>query len=129
MTRAVLEGVCYSQKDCLDIIAGLGCGVETVRLSGGGAKSPLWKQLFADIFAKPVSVLESQEGSAYGAALLAMTGTGVFASVTEACQATVREVETVLPGVGSPFYQRAHTVFQAMYPALRDSFRSIDSLS
>ena len=129
MTRAVLEGVCYSQKDCLDIIAGLGCGVETVRLSGGGAKSPLWKQLFADIFAKPVSVLESQEGSAYGAALLAMTGTGVFASVNEACQATVREVETVLPGAGSPFYQRAHTVFQAMYPALRDSFRSIDSLS
>ncbi len=129
MTRAVLEGVCYSQKDCLDIIAGLGCGVETVRLSGGGAKSPLWKQLFADIFAKPVSVLESQEGSAYGAALLAMTGTGVFASVNEACQATVREVETVLPGAGSPFYQRAHTVFQAMYPALRDSFKSIDSLS
>lgn len=129
MTRAVLEGVCYSQKDCLDIIAGLGCGVETVRLSGGGAKSPLWKQLFADIFAKPVSVLESQEGSAYGAALLAMTGTGVFASVTEACQATVREVETVLPGADSPFYQRAHTVFQALYPALRDSFQSIDSLS
>jgi len=129
MTRSVLEGVCYSQKDCLDIIAGLGCGVDTVRLSGGGAKSAIWKQLFADVFAKPVAVLETQEGSAYGAALLALTGTGVFSSVIEACQATVREVETVQPGADSPFYQRAHKVYQAMYPALRECFQSIDRLS
>jgi len=129
MTRAVLEGVCYSQKDCLDIIAGLGCGVESVRLSGGGAKSALWKQLFADIFAKPVAVLESQEGSAYGAALLAMTGTGAFASVTEACQATIREVETIQPGPDSPFHQRAHCVYQTMYPALRGSFQAIEALT
>jgi xylulokinase len=128
MARAVLEGVCYSQKDCLDIIGGLGCGVEKVRLSGGGAKSAMWKQLFADVFAKPVVMLETQEGSAYGAALLAMTGTGAFSSVTEACQATVREVETVQPGADSAFYQRAHGVYQALYPALRDSFRSIDQL-
>jgi xylulokinase len=128
MARAVLEGVCYSQKDCLDIIEGLGCGVETVRLSGGGARSPLWKQLFADVFGKPVSILETQEGSAYGAALLAMTGTGVFASVGEACRATVREVETVRPAGDAAFYARAHKVFQDLYPALRESFRAIDSL-
>lgn len=128
MARAVLEGVCYSQKDCLDIIEGLGCGVETVRLSGGGARSPLWKQLFADVFGKPVAILETQEGSAYGAALLAMTGTGVFSSVGEACRATVREVETVRPGDGAAFYKKAHGVFQSLYPALRESFRAIDSL-
>lgn len=91
MARAVLEGVCYSQKDCLDIIRGLGCGVSSVRLSGGGAKSAMWKQLFADVFGTPVAVLESQEGSAYGAALLAMTGTGAFGSVVEACGATDRK--------------------------------------
>lgn len=129
MTRSVLEGVCYSQKDCLDIIASLGCGVERVRLSGGGAKSPFWKQLFADVFNKPVTVLETQEGSAYGAALLAMTGTGAFSNITEACQATVREVETVLPAVDANFYQRAHPIYQAMYPALKDSFQAIDKLS
>jgi xylulokinase len=129
MTRAVLEGVCYSQKDCLDIITGLGCGVESVRLSGGGAKSAMWKQLFADVFSKPVTVLETQEGSAYGAALLAMTGTGAFASVTEACRATVREVEKVQPATDTAFYQRGHAVFQSLYPALRESFRAIDSLS
>lgn len=128
MTRAVLEGVCYSQKDCLDIIRGLGCGVSSVRLSGGGAKSGMWKQLFADVFGTPVSVLETQEGSAYGAALLAMTGTGVFGSVVEACSATIREVENIPPGADSAFYQRAHGVYQALYPALRESFRAIDSL-
>ncbi len=128
LTRAVLEGVCYSQKDCLDIITGLGCGVESVRLSGGGAKSALWKQLFADVFGKPVAMLETQEGSAYGAALLAMTGTGAFANVTEACRATVREVETVRPGAESAHYQQAHGVYQGLYPALRESFRAIDSL-
>lgn len=129
MVRAVLEGVCYSQKDCLDIIAGLGCGVESVRLSGGGAKSAMWMQLFADVFAKPVVVLETQEGSAYGAALLAMTGTGAFSSVPEACRATVREVEFVRPATNSAFYQRGHTVFQSLYPALRETFRAIDHLS
>ena len=128
MARAVLEGVCYSQKDCLDIIRGLGCGVSSVRLSGGGAKSAMWKQLFADVFGTPVAVLESQEGSAYGAALLAMTGTGVFGSVVEACAATIREVENIPPGADSAFYQRAHGVYQALYPALRESFRAIDSL-
>lgn len=128
MARAVLEGVCYSQKDCLDIIRELGCGVKSVRLSGGGAKSAMWKQLFADVFGTPVAVLESQEGSAYGAALLAMTGTGAFGSVVEACAATVREVENIPPGADSAFYQRAHGVYQALYPALRESFRAIDGL-
>ena len=129
MARAVLEGVCYSQKDCLDIITSLGCGVENVRLSGGGAKSPMWTQLFADVFAKPVTILETQEGSAYGAALLAMTGTGAFASIPEACFATVREVQTVRPGADSAFYQRAHPVYQSLYPALRSTFQAIDTLS
>jgi len=128
LTRAVLEGVCYSQKDCLDIVAGLGCAVGSVRLSGGGAKSPFWKQLFANVFAAPISILETQEGSAYGAALLAMTGTGAFASVTEACRATVREVERVEPSGTAGFYQRAHRVYQGLYPALRESYRAIDTL-
>ena len=88
----------------------------------------MWKQLFADVFGTPVAVLESQEGSAYGAALLAMTGTGAFGSVVEACGATIREVENIPPGADSAFYQRAHGVYQALYPALHESFRAIDSL-
>ncbi|MBM3767801.1 MAG: xylulokinase [Acidobacteria bacterium] len=128
MSRAVLEGVCYSQKDCLDIVESLGCAVQSVRLSGGGAKSAFWKQRFADIFNKQVVILETQEGSAYGAALLAMVGTGAFASVPEACKATVREVETVRPSNDAAFYQKSHGIYQSLYPALRESFRAIEGL-
>ena len=74
LIRAILEGVCYSQKDGLEIINALGAQPQQVRLSGGGAKSPFWHQLFADIFAQNVATLETQEGSAYGAALLALGG-------------------------------------------------------
>ena len=81
LIRAVIEGVSYSQKDCLDIIEELGVEVNSVRASGGGARSPFWRRLLADIFGKRVVTLETQEGSAYGAALLALAGTGAYASV------------------------------------------------
>ena len=97
LIRAVLEGVSFSQKDCLDLIAGLGSPIASVRLSGGGARSAVWRQMLADVFNRRVVVLESQEGSAYGAALLAMTATGEFGSVTEACKAVIHEVESIEP--------------------------------
>jgi xylulokinase len=122
--RSVLEGVCYSQRDCLDIIAGLNVPITDVRLSGGGAKSPFWSQLFADILAKPISLLATQEGSAYGAALLAMTGSGHFASVPEACRATVREVARLTPQ-NQAFYTAQHARYQSLYPALAPFFRAL----
>jgi xylulokinase len=126
MIRAVLEGVAYSQKDCLDIIEGLGAELESVRLSGGGARSKFWRQMFADVFGKRVVTLETQEGSAYGAALLALVGTGAYGSVKEACAATVREVDVTLPQrEESEQYRRGHEVYQALYPALAPIYRRI----
>src|SRR5580658_10146696 len=78
LIRAVIEGVSYSQKDGLDIVEQLGVEVSSVRASGGGARSLFWRQILADVFGKRLARLETQEGSAYGAALLAMTGTGEF---------------------------------------------------
>ncbi|MFN9896872.1 MAG: FGGY-family carbohydrate kinase, partial [Acidobacteriota bacterium] len=124
LIRSVLEGVCYSQRDCLDIIASLNVPISSVRLSGGGARSPFWSQLFADILAQPVSLLETQEGSAYGAALLAMTGTAHFATVPEACRATVREVSRLTPS-SADFYRPRHARYQALYPALAPLFRAV----
>lgn len=124
LIRSVLEGVCYSQRDCLDIIAGLGVPLSSVRLSGGGAKSPFWTQLFADILGQPISLLASQEGSAYGAALLAMVGTGQFRDVPEACRATVREVSRVEPA-NLGFYRAQHARYQALYPALAPFYRAL----
>ena len=120
LIRALLEGVCFSQRDGLDVITALGVAVDSIRLSGGGARSAMWRQMFADIFNKPVVTLETQEGSAYGAALLAMTGTGVFSSVPEACKAVIREVESIRPRAAeAERYGRAHEIYQSLYPALR----------
>lgn len=120
LIRSVIEGVCYSQKDGLDIIEGMGVAVESVRLSGGGAKSLFWRQLMADILGKPVVTLATQEGSAYGAAVLALVGTGAYGTVEEACRAVIREVDRVEPRPAEvQAYADSHRVFQTLYPALK----------
>jgi xylulokinase len=125
MIRALLEGVAYSQKDCLEIIEGMGVAVDSVRLSGGGARSAFWRQMLADVFAKPVTTLESQEGSAYGAALLALAGE--YGSVVEMCRSVIREADRVRPQErSSSFYQRAHKTYQAIYPALRSVYQVLE---
>ena len=122
LIRSLIEGVSYSQKDCLEIVESLGVAVASVRASGGGAKSPFWRQVLADVFDKPVVTLASQEGSALGAALLAMVGTGEYASVPEVCSAVIREKNRVEPGPAVPVYTRGHAVYQSLYPALKTIF-------
>ncbi|MDP9169189.1 MAG: xylulokinase [Acidobacteriota bacterium] len=123
MIRALIEGVSYSQKDCLDIVESLGVAIESVRASGGGATSPFWRGILADVFNKPVVTLTSQEGSALGAALLAMVGTGEYADVPEVCGAVVREAARLEPRAENvPVYAKSYQVFQSLYPALKDLF-------
>ncbi|MDQ2844330.1 MAG: xylulokinase [Acidobacteriota bacterium] len=129
MVRAILEGVCYSLKDGLEIIAGLGARPAVARLSGGGAKSPLWHQLFSDIFDLRVTTLETQEGSAYGAALLAAIGTGEYRSAQEACRAAIHEVNTREPEPKSAeFYKNRYRIFRSLYPALKPAFSALATL-
>ncbi len=123
LIRAVIEGVSFSQKDCLDIIGELGVAITSVRASGGGARSPFWRQILADVFGKRVASLETQEGSAYGAALLAMVGTGEYASVPEVCRAVIQERESLEPRPAeAALYAQAHKTYRALYPALRRAF-------
>lgn len=120
LIRSVIEGVSYSQKDCLDVVEQLGVAVSSARASGGGARSLFWRQILADVFGKRVARLETQEGSAYGAALLAMVGTGEYGSVPQACAATIREADSVEPRAEqAALYARAHDVYRALYPALQ----------
>jgi xylulokinase len=121
LIRSIIEGVSYSQKDCLVLVEELGAEARSVRTSGGGAQSPFWRQILADILAKPVVTLASQEGSAYGAALLAMAGTGAYASVPEVCGAVIREVDTVEPQDDS--YGDRYQTYRDLYPALKALFR------
>lgn len=123
LVRAILEGVAFSLNDCLQIVESLGAEVAAVRASGGGAKSPLWRQILAGVFGRPVASLETQEGSAYGAALLAMVGTGAFDSVKEACSATIREVRRQEPDPDlAAVYRERHSVFGGLYPALKQLY-------
>lgn len=129
MVRSILEGVCYSLRDGLEIIASLGAHPALVRLSGGGARSPLWHQLFSDIFGTRVATLETQEGSAYGAALLAMVGTGEYSSAVELCRTVIKEVVVKEPQPQQvDFYSSRYRVFRSFYPALKPAFQAIGEL-
>src|SRR5579863_1913232 len=129
LIRSVIEGVSYSQKDCLDIIEALGVEMNSVRISGGGGKSPFWRQVLADVLDKPVVTLETQEGSAYGAALLAMVGTGAYPSVPDVCRAVIRETKLVAPRVDeAAFYRDAHGLYRSLYPALKPIYQKISRM-
>jgi xylulokinase len=120
LVRALLEGVSYSLKDCLSIIEAMGVQVSSVRLSGGGARSPFWRQMLADIFSVRVTTLANTEGSAYGAALLAQAGSGAYANVEEACAAAIKEADSLNPRHHeSTRYRRGYEVFSVLYPALK----------
>jgi xylulokinase len=120
MIRALIEGVSFSQLDCLRIIDELGGRIQSVRLSGGGARSPFWRQMLADVFDRRVATLETQEGSAFGVALLSMVGTGVYGSVSEVCGAVIRETESREPQPASvSSYAERYALFGALYPALQ----------
>jgi xylulokinase len=126
LIRAVIEGVSYSQKDCLDIVEGLGVEISSVRASGGGARSAFWCQVLADVFGKRVVRLATQEGSAYGAALLAMVGTGEFGSVAEASARTIREADSFEPrDAERAVYAKGHAIYRDLYPALRSVYSQI----
>jgi xylulokinase len=118
--RAILEGVAFSLKDSLTIFAEIGVPVENIRLGGGGARSPLWRQIQADVYAKPVSLLAAEEGCAYGAAVLAGVGAGIWPSVDEACARIVKIASVVEPNQqSSEKLQRQYQLYRAIYPALK----------
>jgi len=129
LIRALLEGVSFSQRDCLELIEEMGVEVNAVRLSGGGARSALWRRILADVLSKRVTTLATQEGSAYGAALLAMAGSGAFSSVEEACGAVIEETAVTDPVAhSSQLYDRQYQVYTRFYPALRGIYSLINGL-
>jgi xylulokinase len=103
----------------------LGIPIESVRASGGGARSEFWRQMLADILAKRIVSLASQEGSAYGAALLAIVGTGAYSTVPEICKAVIHEVASREPNQNeSSIYAAGHRVYQSLYPALKPFYHT-----
>jgi xylulokinase len=125
--RAILEGVAFSLRDTLTIFEEMSVPVETIRLGGGGARSPLWRQIQADVYGRTVEIVEAEEGGAYGAALLAGVGGGVWSSVDAACEEVVRVASSINANADSVALMNSqYTMFRALYPALRDIGKRAD---
>jgi xylulokinase len=124
-----MEGVVFSLRQSLDIVRELGVPVSEVRATGGGARSPLWLQLQADIYGLPVSRMAVDEGPAYGAALLAGVAAGAFPDLVRAC-AAVRVSGTFEPNQRqAEIYDQAYAVYRDLYPALREPMHRLSTLA
>jgi len=119
LTRAVMEGVAFSLRDSFAIFRSLEIPIATIRLGGGGSQSPLWRQIQADIYGREVAILEAEEGAAYGAAILAGVGAGVWSSVDAACSDVVRVAQHVAPQPAVVKQMNAsYAAYRRIYPAI-----------
>lgn len=126
MTLAVLEGVTFALRDCLEAARANGMHIARTKLCGGGAKSPLWRKIVANVLGMPVDIPQTEQGPAYGAAMLAMVGCGEYSTVQAAADAVVRVRETVQPDAAvSARYEERYAAFRALYPALKGVFPAL----
>lgn len=124
--RSIMEGVAYAMRDSLEIIREVGVPVRQIRASGGGSKSPLWRQIQADAFGEKVVTINAEEGPAYGVALLAAVGAGAYKNVEEACAATIRVVKDTPPRRDAMrYYDAAFRIYQRLYQQLKGEFKQI----
>lgn len=124
MTRAVLEGVAFGLRDGLDLMIAAGMPAPTqIRASGGGTASPLWRQILADVLDTEIATVDTTEGAAYGAGLLAAVGAGWFPSVEAGTDALVHATPVAIAGPDAATYAERHAVYRELYPALAPSFQ------
>ena len=129
MARAVMEGVAMSLRESLEIIKGLNVPVREMRLSGGGAKSNLWKQIFADVMDQSACTINAEQGPAYGVALLAAVGAGQYKSIEEACKATIEVVKKTPPKKPAVrTYNKMFPIYQSLYASLKPAFNALAEL-
>jgi xylulokinase len=129
MTRAVLEGVSFGIKDSFTLIQEAGLGtINQVRISGGGAKSPVWRQIMADVLGVELVTVNTTEGAAFGAALLAGVAAGMYEDVESACSETIKITGSTKPGKNAALYPPYYERYRALYPALAAEFQAIGEL-
>lgn len=128
MARAVIEGITFGLRDCLELLKNLGIKFNRVRISGGGAKSLLWRKIMADIFNLDIVTVNSTQGAAFGAALLAGIGTGIYKDTKEACMETIHETGITRPGKNTEIYQKYYTEYKTLYPVLKNNFKNLSNI-
>lgn len=129
MTRAVLEGVCYSLKDCLSVLDEMNVHPDDMKICGGGGKSKLWRKMLADVYGIPVTTIESDEGPALGVAIIAMVGAGLYPTVKEACDTIVKAKETVEPDKeNTARYAKFYDIYKGLYAHLKNDYKALAEL-
>ncbi len=126
MVLAVLEGVTFAIRDSFEVAKKLGVNITRSMICGGGSKSPLWRQMMADVLGIPLDIPKTEQGPGYGAALLAMVGAGLYSDVKSACDALVQVAETVAPNPEMVvLYQERYDKFRRIYPACKQLFKEL----
>jgi xylulokinase len=128
MIRAIMEGVAFSLRDCMELIINAGIAATEVRISGGGARSRLWRQIFADVLNTRLQTVTSTDGAPYGAALLAGVGSGIFPTIESACDRAVRQASRTNPGSNADAYGQLHEIYQKSYAQNRSLFKSLSDI-
>jgi xylulokinase len=126
MIRSVMEGVAFGMRDLLELLRALGVNPADAVISGGAANSPVWTQLLTDIMGIPLYTVNTTEGAAFGAAILAAVGSGAWPDVPTACAQMVRKVDQIDPNtVDAAEYERLYPTFQSLYSALAPTFTAL----
>lgn len=126
MTQAVLEGVAFAIRDSFEVAKSLGIRIERTKICGGGAKSPLWKKIFANVLGIPVDIIKTEEGPGYGGAILAAVACGEYESVERAAEKLVEVVDTVEPEAAlTEKYEERYQKFRSIYPSLKGLFKEL----
>ena len=129
MLRAVMEGVSYSLKDCNDILKEMGVKVDEMMACGGGGRSPIWRQMLADMYNCKVKTVTAKEGPALGVAILAGVGTGIYESVQAACDKVLKIDKECTPiSEHTEKYAAYHKVYQELYPALKNQYKALQEI-
>jgi xylulokinase len=130
LARAVMEGVSFGLRDSLELLRALKLNITQVRASGGGARSPLWRQMQADVFGCELVTINVDEGPAFGVALLAGVGAGLYPSVQEACKTAIRVVSSTQPNpANAKTYEQLYGIYRSLYPALKGEFEELGKIS
>lgn len=129
MLRAVLEGVAYSLRDCVEVFREMNINVNDMMACGGGGTSPLWRQMLADLYTCDVKTVASKEGPALGVGILALTGSGVYSSVQEACANIIKTDKVQAPiNDNIPKYEKYYQLYREIYPAIKEQCQKLASL-
>jgi xylulokinase len=124
--RSIMEGVAFSQLDCLSLMRELGINSEKIVLIGGGSRSKIWKEIICDIFESPIITLKNEEGPAFGAALLSGVGCGIYKSVEDAVSKAVKQSSEIHPkSENSKIYRKSYEIYKSLYASLKADFKKL----